>query len=187
VSVRVRIGPRGRSVTGYFSLGFEDTESIYQDPGMVAGALFPLLLEGGLLTLRYEYSAFGKRAQWCGGCEYQRHLWYHGRWYGPYVHEGLPMGSTLGGYGSSHWVESVFWATGMPLRVSLRAFRRNREEGNILLDRWTGVRKGISLEIAGRPRPGMEIRGAATLSDDPLTRESGFQLSASLFDLFRGL
>jgi hypothetical protein len=187
VSIRLRIGPQRRSVTTYLSLGFEDTESIYEDPGIVAGALLPLLLDRGLLTLRYEYSAFGKRAQWCGSCEYQRHLWYHGRWYGAYVHDGVPMGSELGGYGSSHWIESVYWATGMPVRVAVSAFRRNREPGNILLERWSGIQRGVSLEITARPRSGIEIRGAASVTDDPLARETGFQLSMHLFDLFRGL
>ena len=81
----------------------------------------------------------------------------------------------------------MFWATGLPVRVGVSAFRRNREPGNIFLERWFGIQRGVSLEITARPRSGIEIRGAALVTDDPLVRETGFQLSMHLFDLFRGL
>jgi hypothetical protein len=162
IDVRVRWPFLDLEVTTYASLGFEDAPSIYEDPGIVAGALVPWSMGLGVLALRYEYGAFGRRAMWCGWCDYRTHNWYADREYGTYGGEDAFLGSDLGGYGSAHRVGVSFWSgwRGAPaVRGEVRLFREHRLEENRLRDRWPGVRKGIRLEAAVRPRSAWEVSG----------------------------
>jgi hypothetical protein len=182
LSLRVRFRAWGQPMSPYVSLGFEDLPSMWEDPGLVAGLLVPIDVGTGVLAARYEYQAFGQQAQWCGGCEYVSHRWYTQREYGEYVLDGVPLGSTLGGYGSRHQLGLTWWSH-ESYRVSGVAFTEEREEGNLLYDRWPGRRSGFGGSVAGRPRPGWEIEAGGLVSFGEDATDGGLNLTVRVFDL----
>lgn len=194
LAVRVRVDLLGLHPTPYLSLGFEDREALWQDPGIVSGVLLPLPLGDDLVSFRYEYAGFGKRAFWCRGCEYVFHAWYRHRAYGTYTLDGRPIGALLGGYGSSHQVELQYWSGRHPLRARAVLFREKREAApgkeelgrNLLLDRWPGVRKGLRLEASYRPAPSVEVAAEGTLTSTGAGAENGASVTVRLLDLFGG-
>ncbi len=185
VGARVRWSVLGQPFATYLTVAFEDPSGIVDDPAIQAGAVLPLFLGGELVALRYEYDAFGKRAKWCVSCEFSRHDWYdsEGRNYGPFAVEGVPVGSALGGYGSAHRVELGYWSSKHPLSMRMGLFRERREAGNLLLDRWPGLRRGAKLDLTLRLGSGVEIRSQGMLTWTEGGKESGLSFGLRVFDV----
>lgn len=184
LAARVRFKAWGQPLATYVSLGFEDPQSLWEDPGLVAGILIPWNVGGGVLATRYEYQAFGSAARWCGPCTASSHRWYSQREYGPYQTEDVLIGSSLGGYGSRHQVRVTYWSAAT-LRLGGVVFVERREEENLLFERWPGSRTGIGVSAAVRPRPGWEIQLRAAVADSDGGAESGLDLSFRIFDAIR--
>ena len=182
---RIRWSVLGQPFATYVTVGFEDPSGILDDPAIQAGASLPLFLGGDLVALRYEYGAFGKRAKWCTSCEFSRHDWYDSerRYYGPFAVDGVPAGSTLGGYGSAHKVELGYWSSKHPLSLRLGLFRERREQGNLLLDRWPGLRRGAELDLTLRLGSGVEIRSQGMLTWTEVGKQSGLLFGLRVFDV----
>ncbi len=134
VAAQVRWGLGGQHLTTYVSLGFEDRQSTYEDPGLLLGGFLPLLRPEALYALRYEFLAFGRRAYWCGSCEKSHHAWYLSPKFGAYFLDGEPLGALLGGYGASHRGRLELWLSRSPVRAWVEHLRAVRNPGNVLLD-----------------------------------------------------
>jgi len=159
---RIRVDLGGVPLTLYGALAVNDSEGAYRDdPGLLAGLLLPVSLPGWFGAVRYEYVAFGPGARlcfWCG--EGRERTWYNHYVFGEHETEGLPMGATLGGYGVRHrlrwsgWLEAGRWS------AQAEVYREEREDMNLLLDRWPGTRTGGVFGVAFRPvdQVGLEAR-----------------------------
>ncbi len=147
--------PEGLPLATYVVVA-QDDSPLWKDPGLLAGATVPLFRDWGLLSLRYEYVAHGARAAWCPFCERARGQQTHrfqGEWYahivhGPFRPEGVPAGSPLGGYGASHTIGGSYFHPAGSLRARAWTFFQVREDGNVLLDRWPGKRRGAGTEVS---------------------------------------
>lgn len=161
---RLRWSLFGQPLATYVVLAQEDTP-LWKDPGILAGTTVPLLTSGGLFRLRYEYTAYGKRARWCPGCEYatgpqdnrEQGEWYIHGGVGPYHVEGVPIGDPLGGYGAGHELEARFWSMGGTVQARTWAFFQVREPRNLLLERWPGKRRGGGAEATWHLAPGYDV------------------------------
>ncbi len=182
LSARLRFRAWGQPLAPYVSLGFEDVPSLWEDPGIVAGVLVPVETGSGVLAARYEYQAFGRQAKWCGGCEYKSHRWYTQRSYGEYTLDDVLLASSLGGYGTRHRLEATYWGA-LPLRLTGVAFVEDREEGNLLFDRWPGGRRGLGGSAAARPRPGWEVEAGGVVSWSDDSTEGELSLVVRVFDV----
>ncbi len=182
LAARVRFRAWGQAVAPYVSVGFEDLPSLWDDPGIVAGLLVPVEMGSGILATRYEYQAFGRQAQWCLGCEYKSHRWYNQRSYGEYTYDDVLLASSLGGYGTRHLVEASWWGA-LPLRLSGLVFFENREEGNLLFERWPGQRQGVGASAAARPRPGWEVEAGSVVSWSEGSTEGELRLVVRIYDV----
>lgn len=122
-----------------------DTEGgIRDDPAALAGVTLPLALPSGLWGFRYEYAAFGARARLCTRCDEGRaRSWYTHYVYGPHSSGGVPLGSSLGGYGASHRVSAEWWAPSGGFQLRLDGVQERREAGNLLIQRWSGTWSGF--------------------------------------------
>ncbi len=183
LAARVRFRAWGQAVAPYLSVGFEDLPSLWEDPGLVAGVLVPVETGSGIVAARYEYQAFGKQAQWCLECEYKSHRWYTQRSYGEYTFDDVLLASSLGGYGTRHLVEASWWGA-LPLRLSGMVFFEEREEGNLLFERWPGQRQGVGASAAARPRPGWEVEAGSVLSWSGGSTEGQLSLVVRIYDVF---
>lgn len=187
LSLRYRWGLFGQPLGSYVVLAQEDSP-LWKDPGILIGTSAPFALASGLYNLRYEYTAYGKRARWCPGCEYARGEhgdrfqapWYdHGN-FERYEVEGIPRGDPLGGYGSNHKMSLAFWSMDGRTRARAWTFFELREEGNLLFERWPGKRRGGGVELARELRTGIEASFTGLVADGPaLDREFGLRLSLS--------
>lgn len=181
VFLRVRWGLFGQPLATYVVLGQEDTP-LWKDPGLVAGGTLPFLLRAGLLSFRYEYTAYGQRARWCPGCEFQTGVQTHrvqGPWnrhdgLGPHQIEGIPLGDPLGGYGAGHTIAARFWSAGGAFRGRAWTFFQVRDdERNLLRARWPGKRRGGAAEVSWHFRPGFSATLGSMLTDGPLFDREG--------------
>ena len=94
------------------------------------------------------------------------------------------MASSLGGYGSRHQVQLSYWGRS-PVRVAGTFFVENREEQNLLYDRWPGSRTGFAVSLSTRPRPGWEVGLQGVVSDSDVGAQSGINLVFRVFDAIR--
>ncbi len=184
LAARVRFSAWGQPMAVYGTLGFEDPASAWEDPALIAGLLLPIDLSAGVLSARYEYQGFGESARWCGSCPAESHRWYRQREYGPYQIEDVLLASSLGGYGSRHQVQLSYWGRS-PVRVAGTFFVENREEQNLLYDRWPGSRTGFAVSLSTRPRPGWEVGLQGVVSDSDVGAQSGINLVFRVFDAIR--
>lgn len=182
LSARLRFRAWGQAVAPYVAVGFEDVPSLWEDPGIVAGVLVPVVTGSGILTTRYEYQAFGRQAQWCAGCEYKSHRWYTQRSYGDYTFEDVLLASSLGGYGTRHVLQASWWGV-LPLRLNGTVFFENREEGNLLFERWPGQRQGVGASATARPRPGWEVEAGSVVSWSGGSTEGELRLVVRVYDV----
>lgn len=195
----LRLEPFGRPFSPYVVLSQEDAPP-FLDSGVHAGFRTAGVNGAGLWMMRYEYLGIGERGRWCWFCEKvsretggglsesgrEQATWYrHGRIAWPYEVRGIPLGESLGGYGSRHRVDLWFWPTGAAYRLRGWAFEERREDANLLMDRWPGLRRGLGLEGAIHPRPrtasggggSVELVGSAVTASGPdLEREWGLRL-----------
>jgi hypothetical protein len=171
---RLRWNLFGQPLATYVVLAQEDSP-LWKDPGLLAGARMPIIAASGLYELAYEYTAHGKRARWCPGCTYARGkdgtrfqaLWYRHARMGLFEREGIPMGNSLGGYGSNHFVSMAYWHDGGWIRGRAWGAFAIREEFNLLLERWPHKRRSGGIELAAWVRRGVELEGGLTLADGP--------------------
>ncbi|MEX2526147.1 MAG: capsule assembly Wzi family protein [Gemmatimonadota bacterium] len=136
-----------------------DTEGgIRDDPAALAGVTLPLFHSSGLWGFRYEYAAFGARARLCTRCDEGRsRSWYNHYVYGPHSSGGVPLGSSLGGYGASHRMSAEWWAPGGGVHLRLGGIQERREVGNLLSQRWFGTWNGAEAKALLFPEGGARI------------------------------
>lgn len=171
---RLRWSLFGYPLATHVVLAQEDSP-MWKDPGVLTGVLVPVVREEGLYSVRYEYSAYGKRAMWCTWCEYARGQQTHrfqGEWYehagvGDFRAEGIPAGDPLGGYGAGHELELSFWSSRRPVRARVWGFARVREEANTLHDRWPGKRRGGGVELSWHPVVGGVVTVGSMVGGGP--------------------
>lgn len=146
MDLSVALGGRAWRIVPYFEWGFEDTAGAYvEDPGLTAGAYVPFVPGLADLSLRYEYTAFGKAAHMCWFCNARTTKWYrHGSVRSAYVgQDGLLIGHPLGGYGYQHRMDAIGWLIGGQARVQVTLVRRNREPLNLLYESQPGDSRAI--------------------------------------------
>jgi len=187
VHTRVRWRVGDHPVSAYLVLPMEDPlSSIWRDPGLQIGVTTPIQAEVGLFYLRYQYSAYGRRARWCPGCPFASGeeedpasaAWYRHRRVSAFQLEGIPMGDPGGGYGASHDIRVGFWAADGRFRATGRSFFQIREDENLLAQRWPGKRRGVGLEAGWEIRPGLEGSFETLLTQGPrIVTELGFTVS----------
>lgn len=166
IFVRLRGRPAGVPVASYVVLGVEGG-TLFDDPGLVAGMLVPVMLSAGLTSFRYEYAGFGRHARWCSWCADRSRAWYQHDPFGDYSRSGIPVGHGLGGYGASHTLEAAFWASSGRLRGRTWLLTEVRDRHNILEPRWPGRRSGLGLELDMRVAAGLEVGFEAVIVDGP--------------------
>ncbi len=167
---RVRTEVLGPPVSIYGGLGINDTEgAVRDDPAVVAGIRAPFAAFGGVLSLGYEYGAIGPRARVCWWCEVGRRLrtWYDHFVYGRHEVGGVPLGSSLGGYGARHVLRGAYWHEGGERHLQARVFFEVREEGNLLEDRWPGKRRGVRIDGFARLAEDYRLEGRAVVAGGP--------------------
>lgn len=150
VGVRLRTNVAGWPVQPYLEWGFEDTAGVDEDPGIVTGIYLPFVPFAPGVSLRYEYTAFGEHAQLFPGAEFQPRAWYHhaSGIRDRYLDDaGTPIGHPLGGYGFEHRVQVGGWVHDARLRLTVEAYRRHREEGNLLYDDRPGTSLGATADL----------------------------------------
>lgn len=189
VSVRFRWGLGPVPIVSYLVMAQEDSP-FYRDPGTVVGSRTAFLGSSGLWLLQYEYSAYGGKAQWCFWCQRVKNgrgvedgraagRWYHHyrRW--PYARRDIPVGDPLGGYGAGHSLSTQYWAKSGRFHSKITLFVQNREEGNLLYERWPGWRTGVSLEGTGRfGRKLFVTLGLTQAFGSEAARQGGVRISA---------
>ncbi len=160
---RLRLGLGEFPLVVYGALAVNDSEAAYRDdPGLLAGVLVPLSVPGWLGALRYEYLAVGAGASLCP------RTWCNHYLFGMHETAGLPMGATLGGYGTRHALRWRAWSDGGRWSAEAEIYRERREELNLLLERWPGTRTGVLLGAAFRPDDalGFEVQAGAAKPGD---------------------
>jgi hypothetical protein len=187
LSARFRWGLFGQPLASYLVLAQEDSP-LWKDPGLLVGMSAPVIRPSGLFNVRYEYTAYGRRARWCPGCEYARGEhgdryqapWYdHGNFH-LYEREGIPRGDPLGGYGSNHKASLAFFSMDGRTRMRAWTFFERRDEGNLLYDRWPGTRRGGGIEFAHEVTSGAELVLMAMRAGGPeVPAEWGLRLGMS--------
>lgn len=188
LTFRYRWSLFGQPMAAHFVLGQEDPP-LWRDPAVVAGLTVPLIRDSGLWVLRYRYAAVGARARWCPVCEFDVYTpggafasasWYTHGGHPPYERAGVPVGLPLGGYGASHRATVRFWDPKARIRVEGRVFFQVREEGNRLLGRWPGKRRGGAVEVLWLGTPPLELRVRALAADGPrIASEWGLEAAAT--------
>lgn len=175
LTFRYRWSVFGQPMAAHVVVGQED-HPLWRDPSIVTGLTLPLVRDSGLWELRYEYAAMGARARWCPICEFDVFTpggafassnWYTHKAHPPYERAGLPVGMPLGGYGASHTATVRFWDPGARYRVEGWMFFQVREEGNRLLDRWPGKRRGGGLEFLWLRSSPLELCLRGLVADGP--------------------
>ncbi|HWV58701.1 MAG TPA: capsule assembly Wzi family protein, partial [Longimicrobiales bacterium] len=182
--LRARWRLLGRPMAGYAVIAQEDAP-IWTDAGLIVGLHLPFIWSGGVLGVRYEYTAYGPRARWCPFCPDARGRGEHrvqGEWFdhtrqGEYLRDGVPAGDPLGGYGAGHTAKITFFPAAIPVRGSAWTFFQVREEGNLLFDRWPGKRRGGGVEVEWEVAPWLRLAGSAVSSHGP---EFGWEHAASV-------
>lgn len=163
LSARARWSLFGQRLASYVVLAQEDSP-LWKNPGILLGTSVPILATSGIYSFGYEYTAYGRRARWCPGCEYARGRdgsrfqaeWYdHGR-LGFFARDGVPVGDPLGGYGANHKASIRFWSPGGGVRAKAWVFFELREDGNLLMTRWPANRRGGGAQIAWEVVHGIE-------------------------------
>lgn len=203
LSLEWRLNALGRPFAPYLVFSQEDAPP-YLDPGFHAGVRTAGVNARGLWMLRYEYLGIGNRGKWCSFCERVTHesggglsesgreqgTWYrHGRIGWLYAREGIPLGESLGGYGSRHRVDAWFWPSSAGYRVRGWAFEEYREPLNLLAARWPGLRRGIGVEGTVLRAAGAELTGTGLVaSNEKVGTEWGWSLAARMrFGTYDGM
>ncbi len=170
-----RGNPLGQPLALHGVIGQEDTPP-WRDPAVLAGFTVPIMRPSGLWVLGYEYDAIGARARFCPICDFDvftpegafsTALWYLHSDHPPYQREGIPVGAHLGGYGASHRLTVALWDPKARFRLEGSMFFQVREEGNLLLERWPGKRRGGGIGGIWFPRPGVEVAARALYANGP--------------------
>lgn len=162
IEARLRLGLWGIPLETYFELGVEDTGgAAYTDPGLVAGVHVPILPGWPAASLRYEYGAFGKDAQYCWFCRFQSRSWYHHNIRAGYMtDDGVVFGHPLAGYGHEHRIEAAVWVADARLRMQGTALWRERREDNLLAGTRPGSSRGFGVDLAYRANPRLDVTAA---------------------------